>query len=314
MPGTTTGVDVFGSAGGSTLSPDFFTGYFGDGSEGDGIIVGTFTAAREMHYNNLTIPAGCVFKPNGYRVFVLGTLTIDVGGSFNDDGLSSTSQAGATALGARNYLSANGVNGGNGLALTALNFGNGAAGGVATNTSLNNVGQLTSGGRGGNVTLRANVGGLGGVSTTTNPSQKWNGRAQFDARFSGGGFNGGSGGGGGAINVTAYTSGTFISGGGGSGGGIVYIAAKSIINQGKISAEGGKGYNGSLGVGSAECAGGGGGGGGCLAIITTSEAGSLGVVSVAGGSGGTGLWNVGTGVNMAGVDGNPGSKFILILS
>jgi hypothetical protein len=314
MPGTTTGVDVFGSSGGSSLSPDFFTGYFGDGSDGDASIVGTFLAGRELHYNNLTIPAGTIFKPNGYRIFVLGTLTIDVGGSFNDDGRPSISNAGATALGARNYLSANGLNGGNAFALTATGFGNGTAGGVATNTSLNNLGQLTSGGRGGNVTLRANTGGLGGVSTTTNPSQKWNGRAQFDARFSGGGFNGGSGGGGGAINVTAYTSGTFISGGGGSGGGIVYIAAKSIINQGKISSEGGNGFDGSLAVGSAECAGGGGGGGGCVGIVTTSSAGSLGVVSVAGGGGGTGVWNVGTGVNMAGVTGASGSKFILVLS
>lgn len=313
MAGVTTGVDVFGSAGGTSLSADFLTGYFGDGSDGDGLISGTFLAGRELHYNNLTIPAGVIFKPNGYRIFVRGTLTIEATGSFNDDGANSTSQAGAAALGARNYLSANGANGGNGVALTALNFSNGVAGAVITNTSLNNAGQLTSGGRGGNVTLRGNTGGLGGVSTVTNPSQKWNGRAQFDARFSGGGFNGGSGGGGGSINVTAYTSGTFISGGGGSGGGIVWIAAKTIANLGRISANGGKGFDGSLAVGSAECSGGGGGGGGSVGIITTTSLASLGTIEVNGGVAGTGVFNVGTGL-IAGVDGNPGSIFTLIVS
>jgi hypothetical protein len=316
MAGALTGVDVFGPdiTGGSSLSGQFLTGYFGDGSDGDATISGTFTAGRELHYNNLTIPAGVIFKPNGYRVFVKEILTIDATGSFNDDGINSTSQAGAAALGARNYLSANGLNGGNGVALTAIGFSNGAAGTVATNTSLNNLGQLTSGGRGGNVTLRANVGGAGGVSTTTNPSQKWNGRAQFDARFSGGGFNGGSGGGGGATNVTAYTSGTFISGGGGSGGGIVWIAAKTIINNGRISANGGNGFNGSLAVGSAEVGGGGGGGGGSVGIITASSLASLGTIEVNGGVGGTGVFNVGTGVNLAGVDGPIGSLFTLIVS
>jgi len=49
MSGTTTGVDVFGSAGGSSLSGDFLNGYFGDGSDGDFTVSVSHTAAREMH-------------------------------------------------------------------------------------------------------------------------------------------------------------------------------------------------------------------------------------------------------------------------
>jgi len=315
MAGASTGVDVFGpdSAGGTTLSGQFLAGYFGDGSDGDATISGTFTAGKELHYNNLTIPAGTIFKPNGYRVFVAGTLTIDATGSFNDDGATTTSQLGGTGLGVRNYLGASSGQGGLGLTLSATGFANAAGGNATANTSLNNVGGLTSAGRGGNVTLRANIGGAGGISATAAPSQKWNGRAQFDARYNAGGFNGGSGGGGGAINVVTYTSGVFNSGGGASGGGCVWIAAKIISNLGRISANGGDGFNGLLGVGTAECAGGGGGGGGNVGIVTTTALASLGTIQANGGTGGTGVWNIGTGVNMAGVNGNPGSIFTLIL-
>jgi len=312
MAGATTGADVFAPDITGGVSADFFNGYFGDGSDGDSTVVVSFTAGRELHYNNLTIPAGTVFKPNGYRIFVAGTLTIEAGASFNDDGLSATSNAGATGLGSRNYLGGFGGQGGNGFALTAVNFGNGTAGTNATNTSLNNLGQAPTGGKGGDVTLRANVGGAGGTATQTTPSQKWNGRAQVDGRFTAGVFGSASGGGGGAINVTAYTSGTFQAGGGGAGGGMVWIAAKNIANSGRISANGGNGFNGVLGVGSAECAGGGGGGGGCVAIITTTPFASLGTVQVNGGIGGTGVFNVGTGV-IAGTNGNQGSLFTLIV-
>ena len=315
MAGALTGVDVFGpeSTGGTTLSGQFLAGYFGDASDGDFTVSVSHSAAREMHYNNLTIPAGYVYKPNGYRIFVAGTLTIDATGSFNDDGLSSTSNAGATGLGSRNYLGGFGGQGGNGFALTAINFGNGTAGTNATNTSLNNTGGQPTGGKGGDVTLRANVGGAGGTAGQPTPAQKWNGRAQVDGRFSGGVFGCSSGGGGGAINVTAYTSGTFQAGGGGSGGGIVWIAAKNISNLGRISANGGNGFNGILAVGSAECAGGGGGGGGCVAIITSTALASLGTIQANGGLGGTGVFNVGTGA-IAGTNGNNGSLFTLIVN
>ena len=315
MAGATTGVDVFGPdiTGGSSLSGQFFAGQFGDASDGDLTVVGTYLAPREMNFNNLTIPAGTTFKPNGCRIYVAGTLTIGAGASLNDDGNSSTNQAGGLILNTRNYLGGAGAQGGNGWAITAVNWANGNVGSGASNTSLNNFGQAPTGGKGGDVSLRANTGGLGGSSTQPTPTQKWNGR-WFDGRWNGGSWNGASAGGGGAINVVTYTSGTFISGGGGGGAGIVWLSAKAIINAGRISANGGNGGPGSLGVGTGECAGGGGGGGGKVAVITQTPYASLGTIQVNGGIGGTGINNVGTGVNINGVNGNSGSLFILVLS
>jgi len=317
MAGASCGVDVFGpdvSGGGSSLSADFFAGQFGDGSDGDLTIIGTYTAGREMHFNNLTLAnVGDTFKPNGFRIYVRGTLTIGTGASVNDDGNSSTNQAGGLILNTRNYLGGAGTQGGNGWAITAVNWANGNAGTANSNTSLNNLGQAPTGGKGGDISLRGNVGGAGGASAQPTPNQKWNGR-WFDGRWSGGTFNGSSSGGGGAINVTSYTSGTFISGGGGGGAGIVWLAARYINNNGRISSNGGNGGPGSLGVGTGECAGGGGGGGGKVTVITQTPLGNLGSIQVLGGTGGTGAYNVGTGVNINGTNGNQGSLCIIVMS
>jgi hypothetical protein len=312
MAGASTGVDVFGPdvTGGSGLSGQFFSGQFGDASDGDFTVVGTFSAPREMHYNNLTIPAGAILKPVGFRIFVAGTLTIAATGSLNDDGLNSTSQAGALGLGSRGYLSAASGQGGNGAALTSVIQSNGTTGSGASSCSLNNLGQAPTGGKGGDSSTR--VGGAGGSAAIVSPSQKWNGR-WIDGRGSNAAFNGGSGGGGGAGTVTAYTSGTFISGGAGSGGGIVWVAAKNIINNGRISANGGNGSNGSLGVGTGDCAGGGGGGGGNVTVITQTAFAALGTVQALGGLGGTGVANNGF-TNNNGVNGNSGSVCIMVLS
>ena len=293
------------------ISSNFFGGQFGDASDGDLTVVGTFTAAREMHFNNLIIPTNAIFKPNGHRIFVANTLSISSSASFNDDGNNATAQAAGLALASRNYLIANASQGGNGVALTAVNWSNGSAGlALANNCSLNNFNQAPNGGKGGNVTLRGNTGGNAGAATTI--AQKWNGAWQT-GRSSASGFNGGTGGGGGAINVTAYTSGIFSSGGGGSGGGAVWISARYIDNKGRISANGGKGADGILATGTAECCGGGGGGGGNVTVITQTT-GSLGIIQANGGIGGTGVWNTGTGVGVNGNDGTSGSLCIVVLA
>ena len=300
-----------GGVGGGGVSSDFFGGQFGDGSDGDLTVVGTFTAAREMHFSNLIIPTGAAFKPNGHKVFVSNTLTIETNASLNDDGNNATNQAAGLGLASRNYLIAASSQGGNGVSLTATGFSNGSNGNNISNASPNNSGQSPTGGKGGNVTLRTNTGGNGGTATVL--PQKWNGAWQT-GRYSANGFNGGSGGGGGAINITAYTSGIFSSGGGGSGGGAVWIAAKNIDNQGRISANGGKGANGILATGTAECCGGGGGGGGNTCVITKTALASLGTVQANGGVGGTSAFNTGTGVGTNGNTGNAGSLSIIVLS
>ncbi len=48
---------------------------YGDGSDGDVTISGTVTLTSDMYYNNLTIPSGQTLDPNGYRVFVKGTMS-----------------------------------------------------------------------------------------------------------------------------------------------------------------------------------------------------------------------------------------------
>lgn len=281
------------------LSASFLDALFGDASDGNVTISGFTTLSREMHYNNLTVTSTGQLKPNGNRIFVRGTLTIDAGGSIDDDGFSATNQVGRTGFVARNYLGGQGTNAGSGWSVVAINQANGNAAINNTNSSLNATNAAPIGGNGGNSSTR--VGGAGGTAPQNATPQKWSGRI-IDGRGSFGAFNGGSGGGGGAVTVTAYTSGTFISGGGGSGAGIVWIAAATVANSGNISAKGGNGANASLGVGIGSCGGGGGGGGGLVAIITRSTT-IGGTVSVAAGTGGTGAGVGGTnGGN--GVDGH----------
>lgn len=276
------------------ISGSFLDSLFGDASDGDVTISAFTTLSREMHYNNLTITSAGQLKPNGCRIFVRGTLTIDAGGSIDDDGFSATNQVGRTGFVARNYLGGQGTNAGSGWSINSVNqaFGNDAVN--STNTSLNGANLTPAGGNGGASLTRA--GGAGGTAPQNATPQKWSSRI-LDGRGSFGAFNGGTGGGGGGVTVSVYTGGSFVSGGGGSGAGIVWIAAATVANSGNISAKGGNGANASLGVGTGSCGGGGGGGGGLVAIITRSTS-IGGTVSASGGTGGTG----------AGVGGTSGSN------
>jgi len=290
------------------ISSSFFGALFGDASDGNVTITGLTTLTREMHYINLTITGGGELKPNGNRIFVAGTLTIDSGGSINDDGFSATNHVGRTGFVARNYLGGQGTSGGSGWSVNATNVANGNNASNNTNCSLNASNIAPTGGKGGDSTSR--TGGSGGTATQNAVPQKWAGRI-LEGRGTFGAFNGGSGGGGGSVSVSVHTSGTFISGGGGSGGGIVWIAAKTIINNGRISAKGGNGANASLGVGSGGCAGGGGASGGKVGIITQSPS-IGGVVDVTGGTGGSGAATSGH-IGQNGSPGAAGSYTLLVV-
>lgn len=290
------------------LSSSFFGALFGDSSDGNVTITGLTTLTREMHYSNLTITNGGELKPNGNRIFVAGTLIIDGGGSINDDGFSATNHVGRTGFVARNYLGGQGTNGGSGWSLNATNVANGNNASNNTNCSLNASNVAPTGGKGGDSTSR--TGGTGGAATQNAVPQKWAGRI-LEGRGTFGAFNGGSGGGGGSVSVSVHTSGTFVSGGGGSGGGIVWIAAKTIINNGRISAKGGSGASASLGVGSGGCAGGGGASGGKVGIITQSPS-IGGTVDITGGSGGLGVATAGH-IGQNGSPGAAGSYTLLVV-
>lgn len=287
------------------ISGSFLDALFGDASDGDVTISSLTTLSREMHYNNLTITSAGRLKPNGCRIFVRGTLTINAGGSIDDDGFSATDQVGRTGFVARNYLGGQGTNAGSGWSVNAVNQANGNAAINNSNCSLNDTNTTPLGGTGGNSSSR--TGGAGGTAPQNATPQKWSGRI-LDGRGSFGAFNGGSGGGGGAATVTAITTGPFVSGGGGSGAGIVWIAAATVANSGNISANGGNGANASLGVGTGSCGGGGGGGGGLVAIITRSTT-IGGTVSAAGGTGGTGAGVGGTN----GANGGNGHYVLMVI-
>ena len=48
---------------------------FGDGSDGDVTITTTVTLTRDMFYNNLTVNSPGILDPNGYKIYVRGTLS-----------------------------------------------------------------------------------------------------------------------------------------------------------------------------------------------------------------------------------------------
>lgn len=134
--------------------------YFGTGADGDVTISVNTSLSKDMYYNNLTINTGVTLNPNGYRIFVKDTLTI------NGTGL----------------IARNGNNGGNGDNATVNNVGSGAGGGgggsggsggivavfannivISNNTSIQALGG--NGGNGGNASNSHGSGGTGSVDT-----------------------------------------------------------------------------------------------------------------------------------------------------
>lgn len=309
MPTTSNNVDVFQlTVGGSGTSSTLFNGAFGDGSDGDATITGgTTTNTREWHYNNLTITGTGVLKSRSHRIFVKGTLTIETGGSLNDDGVAGgTGVSGGTALSniTNSVLGAGSGAGGAGRTTTGV----GNAGATSSNCSTNNVAFQPVGGVGGGISAPATAGGTAGPAPAPTIPQKWNSNgAIWSGRLCNGTatWNGGSGGGGGALDLTG---GTGTSGNGGSGGGIVHVSARYVTNNGAISANGGAGGNG-VATGTASAGGGAGGGGGLVCLITQTATGT-GTVTASAGLVGTGAGVAPT----AAVQGRDGSVAILVLS
>ena len=284
------------STGGTATSAEYMLGMFGDGSDGSFTYTpGTSTISREWNYQDLTIQAGAIVKPAGFRMFARGTLTN--AGSFNDDGIAATGATAGTALAARQFLGAQSAAGGAGRSTT----GAGAVGSAITSGSYGSAGVLPTGGAGG----QGDGGNLGGAAgAVTAGSARWASLLVYGRGATA--VNGGSGGGSGGCQVG---TGTATSGGGGSGGGDVYIAARYIVNTGTISAIGGKGGD-AVATGNGAAGGGGGGGGGHVGIITQTPSASIGgTVSAAGGAGGAAA-----GTGSVGVSGTAGSVSYLILA
>ncbi len=258
-------------------------GLTGDGS--DGIVVlgaGTTTLLRDMFYDDLTIPVGSILAPDGYRVFVRGTLTWN--GAIDRSGLAgasvgnpATGGAGVTSVGRPLLGTAGGGNG------------NAAAGTAGTLVAGTPPGMTASGGAGGAGT---NAGGAGGTATQiASPGSGgvrmavWAimGRASgVSAQLSAGPGGGGGGGTFGGPGVGA------VGGGGGAGGGYLTVAAGEVVAGGGASctANGGAGGAGHTDGGGVTAGGGGGGGGGGVIALYVGNGVFPATVTVTGGAGG----------------------------
>lgn len=259
---------------------------FGDGSDGDVVVMASLVATREMYFRDLTVDPGAtvdgLWKIHCSRKLVnYGTIGISTVGG-NGTSFSQGSVPPAT-YGHNVYTAGNGgQNGANGFnaggGSVGLTFdatkGKGGAGGSA--------GAFT----GGTGNAMSAVAGLwatyGNRATSGQLSTLWKGSY---------GYNYAGCGGGGAAAAAGD-----IGGGGGGRGGYVNIAARELVNFGLIDAHGGNGANGT-GVD----AGGGGGGGGGHINIQAEIYRNFGTLNVSGGLGGLG---VGSGGN--GVDGSDG--------
>ena len=268
----------------SLIATAFTAGFFGDGSDGN-VVAASGTLARDMFYNNLTIPAGVTLDSGGYRIFVRGTLTVEATGVIdhpggNGSGATRGDAATAGSL-AASVIGGTGTatNGGNATSITASMGGAGGAGGASASGTGGNGGNVTAptaangGFRSAMFVVIGQMFGISGTSAGTNTPVR-----------------GGSGGGAGAGN------GASTGGGGGGGGGTVMVAARTCVNNGTIRARGGDGFT----PAGANAAGGGGGGGGVCLLVTDFFTGNE--PEAPGGSPGTG-----NGTGASGVAGSAGT-------
>jgi len=260
---------------------------FGDGSDGAGVADGTtalagatlaasvYTLTRDVYYTDLTVSTGVTIKPSGYRIFGIGTLTLNGtaiisrngnAGSdgVNDNGLPNAGGLGGVAL-ANGYLKGSIAGGNGGASVGSPNpAGAGVAGGNTTN-SLGTNGVYGGSGRTG--TNAAGAAGAGGTATASNVKliANWHLATLLDIGSTGSTVkfdnSAASGGGGAGANSSFGNGGS--GGGGGSAGGIIAIYFRSIIIGASASittngGNGGKGGNTAL----SGCGGGGAGGGG----------------------------------------------------
>lgn len=272
---------------------------YGDGSDGNVTISANTSLTTDMYYNNLTIQTTKVLNPNGFRIFVKGTLTfegtgkISVAGGDATNGVVGGPRFGGSGgtKGSAAYTSVgtlpaayDGSDGGSGASgndtACSSNGGNGSAAGADIAKALSGAG--SNGGNGGqsstaNCTIGSGAAGRGISGTIFNKiNNAIAAYGLFDVYPSFAAFTnaGASGSGGGGESGRTGGGGHFGGGGGGGGGsgatgGVVSLFARRIVTvNGNVflDASGGNGGNGGNGGDAtpAEPTGqyGGGGGGG----------------------------------------------------
>lgn len=253
---------------------------FGAGTDGNvTIAAGTTTLTRSMFYNNLTIDAGGILKPDGFQIFVASTLAWN--GEINADGSIGAAGAAGGAGGNAAWQTSGRVLPGSHQGGAGGGFTGGTAGANATDTPDASVYSGTGGNGGDGITVGGR--GAGGTCTPTAAVHGGmpyyqcavNGRYPDNSVWSVGPGGGGGGGAGGAGNT---------GGGGGGGGGYPVVCARILAGSGGfLRARGGGG--GAGGTGGTGPTGGGGGGMGGISVLVY-QSGSLPTIQVTGGAGG----------------------------
>ena len=320
---------------GSTISNQ---SVFGNGSDGALTTSGNVTLTNDTYYTNLTISTGDEVFPNGYRLFVSGTLTFAGTGKISAYGGNGGVGAngggnGSTATGGTAGSTANAVGtlpaskaAGAGADGDLNGSGEVAAGNGVSTTKAVNTGNAASSGTGGAGQSAAKAAGSSGSDTGTiiNPLkvysdvQYYRDWADDDAKLAIAPSPGG-GGGGGAGGAPAYSTGG-AGGGAGAPGGIAFVSAKTIVTVNGNTyldvhgGNGGNGGNGGYGITHSSAtqapAGGGGGGaggdGGVIILVYSTKSGT-GTTNITAGTGGAlGIRQVQSGAGPTANDGTAG--------
>lgn len=281
---------------------------------------GIYTANRSVFFANLTINSGITFKPDGWQVFVNGTLTNN--GDINSNGgdaagtVNGTAAVSGTRLLPVNLSSATASTSAPQIFVTssANNFGASAGGAGTTGATgtAGTVGRGGGGGAGGNNTpfTEQGVSGNNGPAVTLAPDNTGDVRLRqlaFQGKnYSSTSFTLGTAGGTGGAGGAGTTG-----GGAGAAGGWVAIAAFAVAGSGTWRAKGGAGGNGTAGGSGHAGAGGGGGGSGGLFVLLlgTGTAPTIDISGGAAGSAGAG----GSGGASGGPGGAGGAGYALTL-
>jgi peptidoglycan/xylan/chitin deacetylase (PgdA/CDA1 family) len=284
-----------------TQAPSSSTGFFGDGSDGFGAFDGTTTVAgtslagsvyslaRDVWLTSATLSNNVTVDTSRFRLFVRDALTITAGSKISNDG----NDAVTTVIGAGKGSRTAGGSGNGGSSVLSGSGNAGAGSTAALGGSGGAGGASTGGGTGG--------GAIGGANTNpTGQSAPRQAASALSCTPQGLAALWLAGAGGGGGHAAASSQG----GAGGGGAPVLIVAARTLVNQGTISAKGGKGGDATLNAG-AGAGGGGGGGGGALLLVYGSRTGT-GTTDVTGGAGGA---LAGTGA--AGAVGAAGSVYYI---
>ncbi len=214
---------------------------FGNGEDGDVTISADTSLAEDMYYNNLTIDAGKTLNPNGWRVFVKNTLTLngDLGIKESVGSIAAGSLAGTVAAGQNVVDGLGGAGEPDGYVPGYTFSGSGSVTssvGVTDSDFYDLRAAINGYQRRGSSFIRLKGGAGGGTGAEGVDGAGADGSWPPNASSVGSPGGKGSAGSGGS------------GGGGGRGGGVVMLAARVITGTGGLYSEGGSGVVGAAGT------------------------------------------------------------------